>query len=598
MKFFTRLRPIDMAERASHTVKWLSIAALAVFACLQWPVVAFIVFLVACFDAVSRSKRPGDTFGSARWATTHDLKNAGCLQPGGIRLGRMLSRTEFTLLDIISALFYPPWRTADALEILSSRSNRPPVPYVWIPDSGPPHLAVFAPPGAGKTTCFAVPNLLNDPASAIVLDAKGDLTRLTAAHREKNFGHKIVVIDPYGISVKPEHASQFNPLSLYRSNPLTIMDNTRRLANALVIRPKDEREPFFNSAAQVVIQTVLGFLLAEAKPEEATLNRLRDFLSNPKLMRELLEFLEKSDACDGILRRLAGNARWYQGQTEASVYAVANTHVEFLDSQMIFETLSRTSFAPQELIDGRMTIYLCLPVDRIHEMRGLQRIMLTSLINFIFQAGESLDRRIRFFLDEAVTLGEIDAVYNAMVYGRSFGMRLMFFYQSTSQVEQCFPESKAADFQASVASVFTGTNDYRTAKETSQWIGQTTVQSKSHQTNDNWGKSWNQSHHDHSEGGSSGGGTSTTYAEVGRALIQPEEVLQLPKSNAIALLPGTRPILVEKTPYYKASAQAPTDSSRMFRSLARSVITSLACCFVALSLRAGVIGPERAINEI
>lgn len=598
MQFFSWMRPVDQIERASHTVTWLAIAALTLFAFLQWPIVAIVLIVVAVLRTDTWQKTSGHTFGSARWADAQDLKKAGCLQSGGVRLGRMLSGTEASLFQIFCALLYSPWRTREALEVLNSRSSRPPVPTIYLPDPGPPHLAVFSPPGGGKTTCFAVTNLLQDRASAVVLDAKGDLTKLTAAYRRKHFGHQTVVIDPFGIAVNPEDADQFNPLTLYRGNPITLVDDCRRLANALVIRSKDEREPFFSSAAQVVLQTILGFLLAAAKPEDATLNRLRDIVANPKVMRELLEYLENSEACEGILKRLAGNVRWYQGQTEASVYAVANTHVEFLDSQPIAKTLSRTSFDPQQLIDGKMTIYLCLPVDRIQELRGLQRIMLTSLINLIFQAGESRERRIRFYLDEAVSLGEIDALYNAMVYGRSFGMRLMFFYQSTSQVQQCFPESKAADFQASVASVFCGINDYRTAQDLSQWIGQTTVESQSYQNNVNWGSTWNQSYHDHSQGGNYGGGTSMTYAQVGRALIQPEEVLQLPSSMAIALLPGKRPILFEKTPYYQASARPPSTFWRLCRSMVRATIFPIGCCFMALSIRSAVIGPERAINEI
>ncbi len=599
MRFFSWMRPVDQIERASHTITWLAIAGLALFGFLQFPIVTVALLAVGIWRTSSGRKTSGDTFGSARWADARDLRAAGCLQrTGNVRLGRTLSGETPGLLRVFAALLYPPWRTQEALAVLNTRSSKPPVPYIYLPDPGPPHVAVFSPSGGGKTTCFAVPNLLNDPSSVVALDAKGDLTRLTAAYRKKHFGHDIVVIDPFGIAVKPEHASRFNPLTLYRDNHGTLVDDCRRLANALVIRSKDEREPFFNSAAQVVLQTVLGFLLAEAKPEDSTLNRLRDIAANPKVMRELLEYLEKSEACGGILQRLAGNVRWYQGQTEASVYAVANTHLEFLDSQPIAETLSCTSFDPQKLIDGKMTIYLCLPVDRIQELRGLQRIMLTSLINLIFQAGESRERRIRFYLDEAVSLGEIDALYNAMVYGRSFGMRLMFFYQSTSQVQQCFPESKAADFQATVASVFTGVNDYRTAQEVSQWIGQTTVESQSFQTNDNWGRSWNHSYQDHSQGGNYGGGTSTTYAQVGRALIQPEEVLQLPSSMAIGLLPGLRPVLFEKTPYYLALAQPPSTLWRLCQSAGRMMFALLGCPFLALSIRFAAVGdPAIAVQE-
>ena len=394
-----------------------------------------------------------------------------------------------------------------------------------------------------------------------------------------------MIIDPFGVAASPSQAARFNPLSLFRGSPELIVDESRRLANALVVRPKDEREPFFNSGAQVVIQTVLAFLMSEAEPKEGTFNRLRDIVSNPNLMRELLEYMDRSDACDGLFRRMAGTVRWYQGETEASIYAVANTHLEFLDSTPIAVSLSETTFDLRRLLDGKMTIYLCLPVDRIQELRGLQRVMVTSLINYIFQAGESRQRRVRFYLDESVSLGEIDALYNAMVYGRSFGMRLMFFFQSMAQVSQCFQESRAADFQATVASVFTGINDYRTAQEVSQWIGQTTVQSHSFQSGDNWGQSWSHGVQERSTGGNSGGSSSVTYSQVGRALIQPEEVLQLPKSMAIALLPGIPPILFEKMPYYKKHVIQRNPWFRAVGSLVRLCLYPVAGAFMALLFR-------------
>ncbi len=598
MRLFAWMRPVDQIERASHTIVWLVIAALALQVLFQWPILVLIALIIGALRTFTRKKLTGDTFGSARWADYLDLKNAGCLIRNGVHLGRMLSVESAGLSQVFQALFYPPWRTQEALAVLETRRSNPPTPFVHVPDRGPPHLAVVGASGSGKSTCFAIPNLVVDPTSAVVLDPKGELAALTGWHRKTRFGHDVVVIDPFGIAVQDQHRSRFNPFSLYRGDPKTLVDECRRLANALVVRQKEEREPFFNSGAQVVIQTIIAFLLSEAKPEDATLNRLRDIATNPKVMRELLEHLEQSEACNGILRRLAGNVRWYQGQTEASIYAVANTHLEFLDSQPISEALSETTFDPEKLINGKMTIYLCLPVDRIQELKGLQRIMLTSLINLIFRAGESRDRRVRFYLDEAVSLGEIEALYSALVYGRSYGIRLMFFFQSTSQVPQCFPDSKAADFQATVASVFCGVNDYRTAQEVSQWIGQTTVESQSCQTSDNWGHSWNQGSHDHSQGGNYGGGTSTTYTQVGRALIQPEEVLQLPSSMAVALLPGMRPVLLEKTPYYQGSASTPPRSWRLVRALGRTAAAILAWILFMLMLRSLALGNfDLAVKE-
>ena len=161
---------------------------------------------------------------------------------------------------------------------------------------------------------------------------------------------------------------------------------------------------------------------------------------------------------------------------------------------------------------------------------------------------------MRFVLDEAATLGDIEALYNATCFGRSYGLRLFLLYQAASQVQRCFPESKAEDFFGTVASIYAGTNDLHTAEAVSKQIGSTTVYSTSQQSSSNWGGSKTASPRDVSEGTNWGGSGSTTHSETARSLITVDEVLRLPKWAAIALLPGVRPILLEKLPYYRAQS--------------------------------------------
>ena len=59
------------------------------------------------------------------------------------------------------------------------------------------HTAVFAPTGVGKGVSCVVPFLLTSDESAVVVDFKGENSQLTAEHRQKVFGHQIVVLDPF-----------------------------------------------------------------------------------------------------------------------------------------------------------------------------------------------------------------------------------------------------------------------------------------------------------------------------------------------------------------------------------------------------------------
>src|SRR3972149_1734195 len=64
------------------------------------------------------------------------------------------------------------------------------------------HTAVFAPTGLGKGVSLIAPQLITSRRSTVVTDLKGDLAKLTARHRERTFGHHVVLMDPYRVVTK------------------------------------------------------------------------------------------------------------------------------------------------------------------------------------------------------------------------------------------------------------------------------------------------------------------------------------------------------------------------------------------------------------
>ena len=169
----------------------------------------------------------------------------------------------------------------------------------------------------------------------------------------------------------------------------------------------------------------------------------------------------------------------------------------------------------------------------------------------------------------------------------------MFLFQSTSQVERCFPESQKDDFFATVACVYASTNDYRTAKDVSDWMGQATVYSCNDQQGQNWGGSNTTSSASPSGSTNWGHSSSMSFNEVGRSLLRPEEVLQLPRHLAIVLLPNVRPILTVKVPYF---ARTKSGLRRRFMEFTSSLVviavTIAVCLFVGWTLTEGQHDPR------
>ncbi|MCA9048863.1 MAG: type IV secretory system conjugative DNA transfer family protein [Planctomycetaceae bacterium] len=535
-------------------ISWRILAAtliMAVFTIV--PVLGMIISVVVAWLLAQDPRSRSTSHGSAAWAGMGDLMRAGCVfNECGFAIGRAAAPEPASRVSELRTLLGAPLsRSADVMALLSVRKREGRSIPVTVSDRIP-HLGVYGATGSMKTTAFAIPNLLRLQLgeSCVVLDPKGELSTIVAPALVKR-GFDVHLIDPFGVSRSGIERAQFNPLALFRLDKRSLVDEARRIANALVVRTGNEHDQFWPNASVSVITAVLSFLMCTAKPEEANLSRMRDLMSNPKLCDQMLEYMFKSDDCQGLLQRLAGSVMHYQGQTKASVYSVAGNHTDFLDSIPIAESVLDSSFDARRLVDGNMVVFVCLPVQRLTELAGLQRVIISTLINLVFDAGEDRHRRVHFLLDEAASLGSMDALYAAVQFGRSFGLRMKFLFQSASQVTRVFPDSQKDDFFATTGSVFAGTNDISTAKLISEMLGQRTGHSSSTQAGFNQGRSFNTGIGDMTQQRNHGTSDSTSWNEMARPLLRPEEVLQLPSHLAIVLLPNTRPILTEKTPWFR-----------------------------------------------
>jgi type IV secretion system protein VirD4 len=87
------------------------------------------------------------TYGSARWATARDVREAGLTRPAGVFLGRMRDR--------------------------------------YLRHNGPEHVLAFAPTRSGKGVGLVIPTLLSWRGSAVIHDIKGENWELTAGWRAR-----------------------------------------------------------------------------------------------------------------------------------------------------------------------------------------------------------------------------------------------------------------------------------------------------------------------------------------------------------------------------------------------------------------------------
>jgi type IV secretion system protein VirD4 len=135
-------------------------------------------------------------YGTARWATVSDLRHM--LEGPGLIIGHISGKPS--RMEGLKALFNKRMPPKDAVRqfLQTCRGvGYKPENLVRLTDSV--HTSIYAPTGSGKGVSCILPFLLTCCESCVVVDFKGENALLTAEFREREFGHKIVILDPFKV---------------------------------------------------------------------------------------------------------------------------------------------------------------------------------------------------------------------------------------------------------------------------------------------------------------------------------------------------------------------------------------------------------------
>ncbi len=517
------------------------------FLVAPWP--CLIVSGWSLVTVVRRRQREFSACGTARWGDEDDLRQAGMLNGrNGLNVGRM-STSPPKVSASIKALFNPGVSTAVACERFfhSLRQGKPgPGPLVTL--SNAVHTAVFAPTGVGKGVSCVIPFLLNCDESCVVVDFKGENARLTAGHRKDVFGHQIVMLDPF--KVVTQTPDRFNPLEFIAANSPLAIDDARDLAESLVIRTGEEKDPHWPDAAEVWIAGMVAAVVAFGKDGSRSLQTVRDALSNPETREMAIRVMSASPHWENMLARLGTQLSNFRGDELGSTLTTTNRFLRFLDTLAVADSTKCSTFDPANLKRGRMTIYLILPPEHMRAQSALLRMWIGCLLRAVVREGLDEKEKVHFVLDEAASLGQqMGALDDAVDKFRGYGVRCQFYYQSLGQLKKCWKEGGDQTLLANTTQVFFGVNDFATADGVSSRLGEETLIVESGGASD--GRS-------HQSSESSGQG-STSYSrnsndnwqQQSRRLLKPEEVLALDPRTAIVFAPGIRPFWTTLTRYYE-----------------------------------------------
>ena len=143
--------------------------------------------------------------------------------------------------------------------------------------------------GSGKSRFYALINLLQACSSYFVLDCKGELLRMTGTFLKMR-GYEIKVLDL--LSMEKSHC--FNPFA-YLQTDNDVQKLVTSLFKATTPKGSQSNDPFWDTAASMLLSAIIFYLLYEAPEEEQNFSTLLEFINASEAREDDEEFKNPVD---------------------------------------------------------------------------------------------------------------------------------------------------------------------------------------------------------------------------------------------------------------------------------------------------------------
>jgi type IV secretion system protein VirD4 len=502
---------------------------------------------------------PSTTFnyGSARWADFYDRNDASVLEREQLTLLDECEQNAFGSLEN-KRDYYKSEEGKKRKSFLLGRLEVPEslknflatgeMPRHKIPQylgwCGDGHLITIAPTRSGKGVGVVIPNLLNYPGSVVVVDPKGENYAVTAGFRANMLGQKVVCLDPFGVTGRGTDV--LNPFEILRTDNPDLLDDAGAIAEAMIIRSKEQKEPHWDDKATSVIKT---FLIAVAFGAARTtdLNALREMLtkSESDFFGVLIpNMMNRTDILNGTLSRGASEIMSMSDTEWKSVLSSVQKHTEFLESARAQSTLSGQS--TYNIMDMKtrcnVSVYIVIPPHYMSQYSRLIRLWLTMFMMAMTKVdGPPADGcPVLFMLDEIAQLGRLEALLRAVSLLGGYGAAFWMIWQDLAQIKGLYPDEWSSFLANAKIQQFFGINDPETAGYLSEMLGNETIQTNT----------YNITQADATAEFAKRGST-TAFAEKERALLTKDEIRRLNREMPVILAQGCIPVLTRRFTYYE-----------------------------------------------
>ncbi|GIU48851.1 protein VirD4 [Shewanella sairae] len=379
-----------------------------------------------------------------------------------------------------------------------------------------------APTRSGKGVGLVIPNCVNFADTIVVMDTKLENFRKTAGFRE-SVGQEVFLFSPDGFALDEKvdaanmtlRSHRWNCLSYVRRSPIYRNGDILTIADIFYPNNGGENQMWQKAAGDLFKCLVLYMLDHEDVGMNVSMPQLLK-LTTPEgglqaWMKEQIEIGKISDDCKaGFFGYCAA-----PDKTAGSILTNFLTPLSIFSDAVCAQSTNGDDFDLRDVRRKRMSIYIGIRPANLGRFSGLLNLFFSQLISENTQVLPEFDDTLKYqclmILDEFTSLGRVDIIQKSIGLTAGYNMRFLIIYQTDAQLTESknYGKDGAAVLKdnISVKSIYPPKVVDATTKEISETLGYKTVNVRK--------KSRTK------------GVTTTSYDQVQRALMMPQEIVDL-----------------------------------------------------------------------
>ena len=394
------------------------------------------------------------------------------------------------------------------------------------------NVLVIGGSGAGKTFSYCKPNVMQCATSYVVLDPKGEILRDTGYLLEKN-GYEVKVLDL--INMEKSHC--YNPF-VYLKSDNDVQKLSTNLFKSTTPKGSTTNDPFWDTAASMLLLALIFYLKYEAPPEEQNFTMVMELLRAGDVKEDDDDYVSPLDM---LFNRLETKnpehiaLKYYRSYHSGSAKTLKSIQVTLASRLEKFNLESMAQLTQTDELDlpslgEKKTVLFAIIPDNDTSFNFLISILYTQLFQQLFyiadyKYGGSLPTHVHFVMDEFANVSLPDDFDKILSVMRSREVSVSIILQNLAQLKALFEKQWESIVGNCDEFLYLGGNEQSTHKYISELLGKETIDTNS------YGRSF---------------GSHANFSEndqiAGRELLTPDEVRLLDNNYALLFIRGERPI--------------------------------------------------------